>query len=750
MKRLITSLLFVLLSVSIVSAKVVQLPDIASIATARLADNDTVIISGDRGGTFRYETDASGIVANGGTIFEGPGGIGFVIRQNIKGVYDLRWWDTSTSDDTSVIQTAIDLIGESGTLYVPNSDYQIKNPLVINDALTIRGDGWKFGGVTFEDGSRFVWTGVADHSGTAQAGDTNTITLAADASALDDAYNGFFIRITGGPGDGQLFRIIDYNGTSKVAIVHKAWNEPTTPPGDEGTIPDNTSTYSVQGRILQVGDGAQGVGNPEQLHNIILEGICFDGQDNTAGRGIVLGLPNDMGQKDGISSGDFEKSVFATLKNVCVTRCATVGIESNFIIYTKYQDVQVNNQDGDGFWFKSDGGDNAATQLTAEQSRAIRCKKGWVIEQMTTSTIDTCYGELNDEEAFWVECTHPDSRLYVVFKNCSGERNQQGGAAGTGVAQVVCTASSAVSPLTDGNRPKVIWTTPRFRDTATNDFEFDIGGMNIDVEFPEGEEGSRVSRNSSQETRVRIVTKYDPLGTDQPWTFNTASSGTVRGNLVHFSNDSTQAVKQFFSTASTGPWKLATDSRLGQLRLANGNADGATSITGRITVPHYDGGSEQDVFMVDASGLNGNNRLRFGGGTSLFNSVTEMKFYAAPNDTTVTGTEQFRLEHEQLSWFDVGHVYNSKSQAADTASINVSGARFIDTSANTVNTTHTITSGVDGQLITIETTDAFSNVVDGTSIKLDGGTTWQSGTNGGTLTLKRKGSTWYEISRATF
>ena len=73
------------------------------------------------------------------------------------------------------------------------------------------------------------------HTGTAQAGGASSITLAAGASAVDDAYNNMTVRITGGTGSGQERKITDYVGATKVATVASAWT----------TNPDATSTYSV-------------------------------------------------------------------------------------------------------------------------------------------------------------------------------------------------------------------------------------------------------------------------------------------------------------------------------------------------------------------------------------------------------------------------------------------------------------------------------------------------------------------------
>jgi hypothetical protein len=77
---------------------------------------------------------------------------------------------------------------------------------------------------------------VVVFSGTAQTGSTsNTIKLAAAASATSNIYNGDLVTVTGGTGVGQTRTIISYNGTTKVATVDKAWN----------TMPDNTSTFDI-------------------------------------------------------------------------------------------------------------------------------------------------------------------------------------------------------------------------------------------------------------------------------------------------------------------------------------------------------------------------------------------------------------------------------------------------------------------------------------------------------------------------
>lgn len=71
--------------------------------------------------------------------------------------------------------------------------------------------------------------------GTAQGGGTNSIKLADSASSENDAYNGMYIEITEGKGKGQVRKITDYDGSSKVATVDSNWD----------ITPDDTSVYKL-------------------------------------------------------------------------------------------------------------------------------------------------------------------------------------------------------------------------------------------------------------------------------------------------------------------------------------------------------------------------------------------------------------------------------------------------------------------------------------------------------------------------
>jgi len=93
-------------------------------------------------------------------------------------------------------------------------------------------------GVIMRGGAMAELLTAADVTGTAQAGTASSITLAAGASAVNDAYKGMPIELTGGTGGPSLIprAIIAYNGTTKVAMVTPNWT----------VTPDATSLYAIR------------------------------------------------------------------------------------------------------------------------------------------------------------------------------------------------------------------------------------------------------------------------------------------------------------------------------------------------------------------------------------------------------------------------------------------------------------------------------------------------------------------------
>ena len=80
------------------------------------------------------------------------------------------------------------------------------------------------------------------HSGTAQAGTANTITLDALAEPTNDIYNGDRCIIVGGTGVEEHGLIIAYNGTTKVATMSENWS----------INPDATSEFELSPATVDV------------------------------------------------------------------------------------------------------------------------------------------------------------------------------------------------------------------------------------------------------------------------------------------------------------------------------------------------------------------------------------------------------------------------------------------------------------------------------------------------------------------
>lgn len=90
----------------------------------------------------------------------------------------------------------------------------------------------------------------AAHSGTAQAGGANTITLANTASAVNDYYKNQVVQVLTGTGAGQAAAIQSYVGATRVATLFSSW----------ATNPNNTSGYIVY--PAGAGGGGSGGGSP--------------------------------------------------------------------------------------------------------------------------------------------------------------------------------------------------------------------------------------------------------------------------------------------------------------------------------------------------------------------------------------------------------------------------------------------------------------------------------------------------------
>ena len=98
---------------------------------------------------------------------------------------------------------------------------------------------------------------------------------------------------------------------------------------------------------------------------------------------------------------------------------------------------------------------------------------------------------------------------------------------------------------------------------------------------------------------------------------------------------------------------------------ADNNATTRTNSTlkwGALTVPHYTNAEEPMATIVGVSDSSSND-VEIGGGSSLLNAATSIKFYTAANNTTVLGTEAMRITGGNVGIGTTGP--NAKLQVAD-------------------------------------------------------------------------------------
>lgn len=109
------------------------------------------------------------------------------------------------------------------------------NPTTISQARTL----WLATTTNFNTGDCAIESINGAFTGTLAAGTDDDVTLPAGASAVDQFYRGWVIRETNGAK--RIRTVIDYNGTTKVALVSRAWG---------GTAPGATTTIRVSKGVV--------------------------------------------------------------------------------------------------------------------------------------------------------------------------------------------------------------------------------------------------------------------------------------------------------------------------------------------------------------------------------------------------------------------------------------------------------------------------------------------------------------------
>jgi hypothetical protein len=169
---------------------------------------------------------------------------------------------TTTSNVPVFIGTTNSVTTINGDLIVKGTTTEVEsevvtvtdNIIIVNNApvgISDGGIGIKRYQYSNNTSAGEVVSGTGDETGTATSGNTaTTINLGTTASAIPNYYSGWWIKLTGGTGAGQVRRINTYDQTTQIATIYSSTDHsanPTTP--IEGldflTIPDDTTTYSL-------------------------------------------------------------------------------------------------------------------------------------------------------------------------------------------------------------------------------------------------------------------------------------------------------------------------------------------------------------------------------------------------------------------------------------------------------------------------------------------------------------------------
>lgn len=156
------------------------------------------------------------------------------VRHNLIVVGDLTVSGTTTTVDSEVVTVQ-------------------DNIMLVNSAPSGSADGGmliKRYQTQNDSGQGDVVNDTAAFTFTATAGTSTTVTLPAGASGANNAYNGYWLKISSGTGSGQVRRVKAYNGTTKVVTIYTTSDEtasPSIPPvgANFTTTPDNTSEVQL-------------------------------------------------------------------------------------------------------------------------------------------------------------------------------------------------------------------------------------------------------------------------------------------------------------------------------------------------------------------------------------------------------------------------------------------------------------------------------------------------------------------------
>lgn len=209
---------------------------------ATLSGNLTKLADDNGGADFDATTDSQEKIAVGLNMVTGA----FVIRSNTAqdgGTATITLDAGASAVDNFYRHTQITITGGTGAgqaVIIVKYDGGTKVATVAHDWHTQPVNGSTFAIVP---GQVHAETSHVElQRGIAQAGAAGTVTLGADASAVDDFYKNQMVVLDDGTGGGQTRLIDSYVGSSRVATIKPAWK----------TNPDSSTEYAIYPAIADI------------------------------------------------------------------------------------------------------------------------------------------------------------------------------------------------------------------------------------------------------------------------------------------------------------------------------------------------------------------------------------------------------------------------------------------------------------------------------------------------------------------
>jgi hypothetical protein len=163
------------------------------------------------------------------------------------------------------ISNMSDLVGQ---YYIPNDSYgyQDNNEPNIVDSGIIDG------------------VGIADPT-------TITLPIASGHSQVDDYYNNYYFKITNGSGEGQISKIADYDGTTRVLTLSEELNTLPAVGNTFQIVESPDSNRTLNSMVFKLKNSFICTMNPERLGNLT---ISFSGLEH----GSTTAVPLYLASKD--------------------------------------------------------------------------------------------------------------------------------------------------------------------------------------------------------------------------------------------------------------------------------------------------------------------------------------------------------------------------------------------------------------------------------------------------------------------